>query len=100
MIACRVFSIGLDVSNYGVDPFMGRALIFSILITGITLLPARAQAVAVDQFALARIHMQKGEACFNAGDMDCARREFDRAVDSILELGIDVRPSCSGPGER
>ena len=70
---------------------MGRAFIFSILITGITLLPVRAQAVAEDQFALARIHMQKGEACFNAGDMDCARREFDRAVDSILELGIDVR---------
>jgi len=70
---------------------MGRALIFSILITGITLLPARAQSAAEDNFALARMHMQKGEACFNSGDMDCARREFDRAVDSVLELGIDVR---------
>lgn len=74
---------------------MGRALIVSILAAGITLFSSQAQAqsqpAVEDYFASARRHMQKGEACFNSGDMDCARREFDRAVDSILELDIDVR---------
>jgi hypothetical protein len=41
--------------------------------------------------AAARQHLRKGEACFEARDMDCARREFDRAIDAILELGVDVR---------
>ena len=34
---------------------------------------------------------RKGEACFAAGEMDCARRAFDRAIDFFLESEIDVR---------
>ena len=41
--------------------------------------------------AVAEDYMRKGEACFNAGDMECARREFDRAIDYVLELGLDLR---------
>ena len=47
---------------------------------------------AVDKIlAVAEEYLRKGEACFNAGDMECARREFDRAIDYVLELGLDVR---------
>jgi membrane-bound lytic murein transglycosylase D len=34
---------------------------------------------------------QTGEAHFNAGDYAQARREYDKAVDIVLEAGIDVR---------
>jgi hypothetical protein len=67
---------------------MVRVIIFSFLLSGIAASAAQAQQ---DHFARARVHMQKGADCFNSGDMDCARREFDRAVDSVLELGIDLR---------
>lgn len=40
---------------------------------------------------VSRQHLQKGEECLARGDTDCARREFDNAVDEILESGIDVR---------
>lgn len=36
-------------------------------------------------------HIQKGEACLSAGDVDCARREFDSALDEFLEAGVDLR---------
>ncbi|SRR6266404_247400 len=36
-------------------------------------------------------HIDKGEACLAAGDVECARREFDGAVDEYLESGIDLR---------
>lgn len=36
-------------------------------------------------------HVEKGEACLAAGDVECARREFDSAVDEYLESGIDLR---------
>src|SRR5215471_2135605 len=41
--------------------------------------------------AAARQELEKGEACFKAGDFECARLGFDRAVDSILDQRIDVR---------
>jgi len=41
--------------------------------------------------ALARQHIQKGEACLAAADRECARREFDSAVDEFLESGFDLR---------
>ena len=41
--------------------------------------------------ARAEQQLRKGEACFAAGEMDCARRAFDLAVDSFLESGLDVR---------
>lgn len=36
-------------------------------------------------------HVQRGEACLSAGDRECARREFDTAVDEFLESGLDLR---------
>jgi hypothetical protein len=39
----------------------------------------------------ARQHIQRGEDCISRGDADCARREFDSALDSVLESGIDLR---------
>ena len=36
-------------------------------------------------------YLRQGETCFNAGDYECARREFDRAIDYFLELGLDLR---------
>lgn len=43
--------------------------------------------------ARAQSFLRKGEAAFTSGDMDAARREFDRAIDAILESGLDVRAS-------
>lgn len=40
---------------------------------------------------LARQRIQKGEACLAAADRECARREFDSAVDEFLESGFDLR---------
>lgn len=39
----------------------------------------------------AKQHIQRGEGCISRGDVDCARREFDSALDAVLESGIDLR---------
>jgi len=44
-----------------------------------------------DILAVAEQHFHRGEACLTAGDFVCARREFDAAIDSIFEQGLDVR---------
>ncbi|MGH9856055.1 MAG: hypothetical protein ACREBD_39975, partial [Blastocatellia bacterium] len=36
-------------------------------------------------------HFQSAEVSFKDGNFDKARREYDRAVDTVLESGIDVR---------
>src|SRR5262249_23565167 len=36
-------------------------------------------------------HFQAAEASFKDGNFDKPRREYDRAVDTVLEAGIDVR---------
>jgi membrane-bound lytic murein transglycosylase D len=36
-------------------------------------------------------NLQDGDAAFNSGDYEKARRSYDRAVDAILEGGYDVR---------
>lgn len=41
--------------------------------------------------AVAGKHMQKGEECLSAGDAECARREFDSAIDEFLGSGVDLR---------
>ncbi|MEK6304478.1 MAG: hypothetical protein AABO41_27635 [Acidobacteriota bacterium] len=46
---------------------------------------------AADALAVAEQHLRKGEACLASGDADCARREFDTAVDYMFDLGVDVR---------
>jgi hypothetical protein len=44
-----------------------------------------------DILAVAQQHLRKGEACLNDGNFECARREFDQAIDSIFDVGVDVR---------
>lgn len=45
--------------------------------------------------ARAQSYLKRGESAFVAGDMDMARREFDRAIDAILESGLDLRANES-----
>jgi len=46
---------------------------------------------AIEILRLAKQHLNNGEGCLSRGDADCARREFDSAIDEILESGIDLR---------
>jgi hypothetical protein len=48
-------------------------------------------AVVDDAIAAAERHFRSGENCLKEGNTDCARREFDLAIDSILDLRVDVR---------
>jgi len=49
-------------------------------------------AVNTDEaLAVAGQHFRKGEACLASGDAECARREFDSAIDYLFDLGVDVR---------
>lgn len=47
--------------------------------------------IADEALAVAGQKLRKGEACLAAGDVDCARREFDSAVDYVFDLGVDSR---------
>lgn len=50
------------------------------------------RAVNIDEaLAVAEQHVRKGEACLAGGDAECARREFDSAVDYVFDLGVDIR---------
>ncbi|HEY6329134.1 MAG TPA: hypothetical protein VI756_07345 [Blastocatellia bacterium] len=44
-----------------------------------------------DLISLSEQHFKKGEQCFSTGNLECARREFDIAIDSVVDAGIDVR---------
>jgi len=46
---------------------------------------------ANEALAVAEQRLRKGEACLAAGDVECARREFDSAVDYVFDLGVDLR---------
>lgn len=75
---------------------MVKAFIVAFLLIGCLSLPTRAQTAPERSrtdaiLAVAEQHFHKGEACFTSGDMVCARREFDAAIDSIFEQGLDVR---------
>jgi len=50
-----------------------------------------ADSSAAELIALSQQHFSKGESCFAAGNMECARREFDTAIDTIVNSGADVR---------
>jgi hypothetical protein len=75
--------------------------IASIILAIAFLIPAAASAQTQSESetagATARIldkaaqHIGKGETCYRSGDLECARREFDSAVDAFLESGVDVR---------
>jgi hypothetical protein len=50
------------------------------------------RAVNTDEaLAVAAQHLRKGESCLASGDTECARREFDSAVDYVFDLGVDIR---------
>ncbi len=74
---------------------MHRAIILAAAILTFAAHPAIAQTVADNRtdeiLAAARQQLAKGEACLAAGNIECARREFDGAVDSVFEQRIDVR---------
>jgi hypothetical protein len=71
----------------------GYAAAIGFFISGVTTAQVH-QNVAVSPdviLSVARQHIQKGEECLSAGDGECARREFDSALDEFLESGIDLR---------
>ena len=41
--------------------------------------------------AAAGQHFEKGQQCLTAGDGECARREFDSAIEEFLQSGLDLR---------
>lgn len=53
--------------------------------------PSRVPARAEQVLTASKHHIEKGETCLAAGDVECARREFDSAVDQFLESEIDMR---------
>src|SRR3954447_15989143 len=75
---------------------MHRAIILAVSILTFAAHPVIAQTGAAgtrtdEILAAARQQLAKGEACLAAGNIDCARREFDGAIDYVFEQRIDVR---------
>ena len=78
------------------DALMFKVFIFTVSIIGLFSLPTLAQTAPertrTDEIlAVAEQYFQKGEACLAAGNLACARREFDAAIDSIFDQKLDVR---------
>jgi hypothetical protein len=75
---------------------MFKTFFFSLLASFLLPIVVNAQAPTpranVDAILLlARQHFARGEECLKAGNIDCARREFDSSIDSIFDQGLDVR---------
>jgi hypothetical protein len=75
---------------------MQKAFIFALFSLAFIVCPAFAQTSTqvpkTDEIlAAARQQLAKGEACLAAGNVECARREFDAAVDYVFDQGVDVR---------
>jgi hypothetical protein len=71
---------------------MFRALIFILLIAFAANAQTNAQRASADDIlSVARQHFAKGEDCLKSGNIECARREFDEAIDYIFNQGLDVR---------
>lgn len=79
---------------------MVRVIFLTLLIALVNLITAHGQSLpqaapgqvsADGVLAVAQQHLRKGEECLASGDLECARREFDRAIDFVLELGQDLR---------
>src|ERR1044071_5920874 len=72
---------------------MFRALILIFFVAVVSSFSASAQTRAgvEDILSVARQRFAKGEECFKSGNMECARREFDQAIDYIFDQGMDVR---------
>ncbi|HUK89044.1 MAG TPA: hypothetical protein VLZ81_01495 [Blastocatellia bacterium] len=54
-----------------------------------------ASKAVADLMSLSEAHFRKGESCFSSGNMECARREFDVAIDIVIDSGVDVRSDAS-----
>jgi hypothetical protein len=79
---------------------MLKSAVFGLVLAFLVPTTARSQvsssqaprAVNADEvLAVAAQKLRKGEACLAAGDVECARREFDSAVDYVFDLGVDSR---------
>lgn len=75
---------------------MFRTVIFFTLAAFLLPFAANAQTAShrsdVDAIlTAARQHLAKGEECLKSGNNECARREFDAAIDFIFDQGVDVR---------
>lgn len=90
----------LQLVRVGLNLRMIRAATFTLLAICLLPLTARSQAQpprardafnAEEVLAAAQQHLHKGEACLKDGNFECARREFDQTIDSIFDLGVDVR---------
>ena len=60
--------------------------------------PARSIPSAEEAVRLAEAHFEKGQGFYNSGEMDAARREFDLAVEKLME-GLDC-PEARAAVER
>ena len=71
--------------------FKALILIFSVAVVFSFSASAQTRAGVDEILSVARQHFVKGEDCMKSGNMECARREFDQAIDYIFDQGMDVR---------
>ena len=71
--------------------FRALILIFSLAFAFSLSASAQTRASVDEVLSVARQHFAKGEDCMKSGNMECARREFDQAIDYIFDQGMDVR---------
>jgi hypothetical protein len=73
------------------------AALFAIILQSVTMAQVQASSPPsvpgkTDEILTAgKRHIDKGETCLASGDVECARREFDSAIDQYLESGVDLR---------
>ncbi|HWO01332.1 MAG TPA: hypothetical protein VNS63_18880 [Blastocatellia bacterium] len=70
---------------------VGLTLIFLVSAVASAQVPSTGTTNTDQALAVAEQHLRKGEACLASGDAECARREFDSAVDYVFNLGVDTR---------
>lgn len=71
--------------------FRAFILIFSVAVVFSFSASAQTRAGVDDILSVARQRFAKGEECLKSGNVECARREFDQAIDYIFDQGMDVR---------
>jgi hypothetical protein len=80
-----------------------KVVLLATLVALISAVPASAQQskqpaadnTIAELVASCDQHFKRGESCFSSGNMECARREFDIAVDVIVNAGTDIRSNPS-----
>lgn len=89
------FTIAASLSTLTGSPLSARVLTEE-LVTGPAASPLPSTNPAVQRvIETSTLHFQTGESNFKDGDYNRARREYDRAVDVILESGIDIRSASA-----